>query len=547
MKKISVLVLALAVCIGSLAGCGSSDGGSGGSQNNKFPIGEPGSEEQITPEVESEKLSASDAGFELHDGFIKPVEQQTEVPSGYIGVYTYEDLRQIADSCPSDSHMTSRDPLKTEFNTAKYILMNDIEMASDHDSAAIFYGVIDGNGYTIRNLNRPLFLHIADATIVNLGMEIHHQIDTEDNEYIFGTVAGYVDGFFNDEGVVIDNCFVKGTVDITCRSGEFGGFLGNAADEADGEDAVITNCYSEADITVNTRQNGFAGGITGRSGNISNCFNAGDISIHTTGENTMNVESCEAMAAGIVGYLSQWDLINCYNTGDISVLTDRGMKGYAGGLVAYYYHVGNHVVDFKNCYNTGNISCDWNEEYDISKEYGDVFTPGYSAGGIVGYSWEGLRISNCWNGGDITGEHFTGGIAGVINDDTDHSEWRNITDSYNLGSISSVQYAGGILGYDNDVASMERCYHMGTINDALYSGALAGFINSGEECILDCYILDGEIGATATGIEYTGVTKVNEEDFGKKKTFTSFDFENVWCMRKGEDYPTLRMKTVESE
>ena len=88
-------------------------------------------------------------GYALADGsagdFIVPIQQKTEVPEGWIGIYDYWDLVGIENNM-----------------SGKYILMKDISLgtwsraiggktSSDGQHTA-FKGVFDGNGHTISGL-----------------------------------------------------------------------------------------------------------------------------------------------------------------------------------------------------------------------------------------------------------------------------------------------------------------------------------------------------------------------------------------------------------
>ena len=85
-------------------------------------------------------LTASAAGND--DGvtnwdFIVPVTHQTTVPAGYLGVYNAQQLSAIRNNL-----------------NGKYILMNDIDLAAfgEWEPIGSFNGLLDGNGYVIKNL-----------------------------------------------------------------------------------------------------------------------------------------------------------------------------------------------------------------------------------------------------------------------------------------------------------------------------------------------------------------------------------------------------------
>lgn len=469
------------------------------------------------------------SGFELHDGFIVEIEQLDTVPEGYIGVYSFDDFKQIADSCPSDAFITSIYDVKTEYNTARYILMNDIVCPEEYDSAGAFYGVLDGNGYTMKNLSKPLFVRVGNATIRNLGVEINCTMDTDDGELTFGAIAQYVNGWNNDKGVYFDNCFVKGDIDITCRSGQFGGIIGS------GDGTAITNCYNAADISVQTRQSGYLGGICGDDSGIANCFNTGSLSLYTTCANTINAYSVDVRAGGIQGYNYGDSIRNCYNTGSVSASSPVGCQVSAGGIIGYNY-ASYYSTYLENCYNLGRISVDWTDEYDTEKSYDAVLSPHFSSGGIVGYTGSNLFLKSCWNGGEVLGEHYAGGIAGFLASKSADA----ISDCYNIGPVSAVQYAGGILGYDYSSAGIVNCFNTGVISTAQNCGAIAATIHDGEEKLKNCYYIDNGVSATSGGISYSGVKVLTAEQMTDPASFDGFDFVNTWALREGDPTPTLK-------
>lgn len=468
-------------------------------------------------------------GFELHDGFIVEVEKKTEVPTGYIGVYSFEDFNKIAESCPSDTFITSIYDGKTELNSAKYILMNDITFPAEYDSAGVFYGVLDGNGYTMHNLSAPLFLRIADATVVNLGMEVNYHVDLEDNECNYGAIARYPYYFNNKNGVVFDNCFVKGSVSISCRSGKFGGLIGT------GDSVSISNCYNEMDIDIKTRQGAMIGGICGDDASVTNCYNTGDLSLYSTGENTFDPVSIDLYVGGIKAHNHADNIKNCYNTGNISATSAIGCHVYTGGILGM-----NSSSTFnayiEGCYNIGRVANECEAAFEEDENFGAVFTPSYYSGGIVGFAGNNTYLSKNWNSGEIYSENFAGGIISSFYSDNAEA----ISDCYNVGSISALVHAGGILGRDEHSAQLIRCYNTGIVAGAEKCGALVSEAKNAEENLLQCYYLDNGIGATSSGVQYSGVKALSQDQFADPKTFEGFDFLYTWRLRDGDSTPQLK-------
>jgi len=466
-------------------------------------------------------------GFELHDGFIVEIEQKTEVPEGYVGIYSYADFAKIAESCPEDTTFTSLRIHDNEVNTANYILMNDITFPAEYQSAGAFYGTLDGNGYTMYGVSKPLFLY-ATAMVHNLGIEVNYTTADYKKESSYGAIARYQMGWAKGD-LIIDNCFVKGSISVHADSGKFGALVG------DGDDVVITNCYSEADIDVKTRQSSYVGGICGNNASVQNCFNTGDISLYTTGENTLQVSSMDVHAGGILGYNATFNVVNCYNTGDVDIDVPMGFHVYAGGIVGFSYGLRSNTRII-SCYNTGDISVDWQAAYDTSEDYLYALDPKFGAGGILGGAGENHYIEKCYNTGSVSGELFTGGIVGMLGDSYYGSE---ISDCFNLGAVSGVMYVGGFLGFGGKGIKISRSYSYCTVSGGMHMGVIAAELKDAEESLTDCYYQSG-YAATPLGVMYSGAQPLTEEQMADRASYEGFDFRGVWRFREGDTLPTLK-------
>lgn len=123
-------------------------------------------------------------------------------------------------------------------------------------------------------------------------------------------------------------------------------------------------------------------------------------------------------------------------------------------------------------------------------------------GGICGYS-DYCEISECFNGGEVSGVDNTGGICG-------YNFHGKIVNCHNKGNVSSDYthgYVGGICGYNFGSGRISCCYSTGEITgsrDAAGVGGVCGRTDSGD--IENCYWLTGtaEVGVgsgTAAGVE----------------------------------------------
>ena len=213
-----------------------------------------------------------------------------------------------------------------ENNTGYYILSNDIDF-SDQDVATIdiFYGVFEGNGYTLSNSSKSLFISNA-GVIKNLVL----------NNSEFAYEDKYVGGFVSSNSGVIQNCGVIGEYInsnyikvfggfcatnvgkitnsyakingiVSGSSAYIGGFIGTT-DFSDLKSCYISNCYVEGNICIQSSYNSYVGGFVGcmKGGTIKHSFS--NLSIQ--GDSTIG---------GFVGCEEyEGEISNCFALGKIT-------------------------------------------------------------------------------------------------------------------------------------------------------------------------------------------------------------------------------------
>ncbi|MDD6065243.1 MAG: ZmpA/ZmpB/ZmpC family metallo-endopeptidase-related protein, partial [Firmicutes bacterium] len=113
-------------------------------------------QEVLNPGTESEKESEAES----------EVQQDSNVPEGYQGIYQVSDLSRLS-----------------EKPDGKYILMNDLDLASAEwqGSIPVFRGTLDGGNHQIKGLKTALIQVLEEGTICNLSLvdvEISHSGDT---------------------------------------------------------------------------------------------------------------------------------------------------------------------------------------------------------------------------------------------------------------------------------------------------------------------------------------------------------------------------------
>jgi hypothetical protein len=406
--------------------------------------------------------------------------------SNAIKIYTAQDLDNVRKNL-SGSYVLMNDIDLAGFKGGQWEPIGDITFDYLDDgplSDIAFTGIFDGQGYVIKNLKitgdkypfNGLFASISGAIIKNLGME--------GTNIAISRKSAYLDDYdsFDDYDLLDLYSFAGAICSLS-------------------EDSSISNCYN--------------------TGNISSIINSDIISISVVG--------------GICVYdLGDSPISYCYNTGNVSASTTSGHStSYAGGICA----VSNSPI--LNCYSTGNISASSNGNDSL-------------AAGISSYS-EGY-ISNCYNTGNINSatsdgdDSYAGGICGYSDG--------SISNCYSTGNISSTSsdgydsYAGGICGsawgwYYDDDKSISSCVVLANrISAASKSGSseiisyLIGYSEDEDSLKYNNLALSGISGNAKNDADRL----ISAAEAKSQATYTAlgWDFDKVWQMVPGQDYPQLR-------
>ena len=309
--------------------------------------------------------------------FLSEIEQQKDVPEGYIGIYTQEDLRGI-ETVPDGN----------------YILMKDIVLEGDWTplcgDGKGFAGVLDGNGYSIRGLHISTEVHRGGNYAIGLfakanGAKIHHLMLEGQISVQKGPKDGlskgscYVGGLIGQAtgGIRIKNCITN--VGITIEEPEEGvfeyeGFAGLVGAHTGGGGAArIDFCRNLGNITGNSPH--MAGVIYGFSagailsitycvneGTVEGDYNLGGVVGQIGGEsyvigciNKGSVTGDYNLAGIIYDVSSFTELTDCLNMGTITVRND----GASGAGIA----VINDSRNLERCINVGTL---------VNQDYGSI-------------------------------------------------------------------------------------------------------------------------------------------------------------------------------
>ena len=437
---------------------------------------------------------------------------------------------------------------KSNFGGVYFKLTEDIDLNGKgwtpigKNSGNPFKGIFDGNGKTIRNLSAittddtyyaGLFGSLKNSSIKNLQVELAPEgMKVEGIENI-GAVAGYM------ENSKLINCGIKGKSLVGALSVDLqqavGGVVGQTNDseitdcratlsvEAIYESAAalfaggivgnnrkttITNCEFSGDVrAVDTRTDGapnsYAGGIAGASDLAAIGF---PLTTSTLSGCKANVNiSAGAFAGGIAGYLLEGDILDCQTKGVISIKEPgTSNSGQAGGIIGRTRYGGKITrccssISVTSFYAAGGIA---GYEFTTSSfqiaqccSSGDIIAP--IAGGIIGMAGFG-SIEECFASGNIIGRDptgsYAGGIAGYVASETIKNCFSTCTvTSEKEGNNKS--YAGGIIGLgikNNGFSetSIQNCYASGKISADYAVGGIAGYNQDG--AIAHCIALNKE-------------------------------------------------------
>lgn len=265
-----------------------------------------------------------------------------------------------------------------------------------------FIGILDGNGFTISNLNinRSTQNNVGligemrlEGTIKNLAVTDAYIIGRDNT----GGIVGYAGG-----DPALANLSFEGDV---FGNQNVGGLIGSSYANSDSES--ISNSHVIATVTTATNN---AGGLIGNSyyTNITNSSAAGEVkSTYASGYSI----------GGLVGYM--------YGTN--VVIFD---KNFANSVVTGYRKVGGLIGD--------SININIKNSYADSSVYGTE-----SVGGLIAYISNGSVVDS-YAKGEAHADHYVGGLIGqVISNLT-------ITNSYAAAKVTGSVYAGGLVGYKSN-------------------------------------------------------------------------------------------------
>lgn len=179
-------------------------------------------------------------------------------------------------------------------------------------------------------------------------------------------------------------------------------------------------------------------------------------------------------------------------------------------------------------------------------------TGGNRVGGICGSLSYG-NIENCMVTGDISGGSYVGGIVGRNSDNYYNSSI--ISQCASSGNIiANSGSVGGILAYQNGACSIENCYSIANVKtEGPYYSEAYGIGSSAENCYFAGTISGANInyvypiGSNTNSYYDSEKTKISgksgaltTKEMKQQASFQGWDFDNIWTIQEGVDYPKLR-------
>lgn len=199
-----------------------------------------------------------------------------------------------------------------------------------------------------------------------------------------------------------------------------------------------------------------------------------------------------------------------------------------------------------------------NERASVSNLFVNIskkgITGGSSVGGICGNLSYG-NIENCMVTGDISGGGYVGGIVGRNSDNYYNSSI--ISQCASSGNIiANSGSVGGILAYQNGACSIENCYSIANVKaegEGSYNCTAYGIGYSAENCYFAGTISGANInyvypiGSNTNSYYDSEKTKISgkpgaltTKQMKQQASFQGWDFDNIWTIQEGVDYPKLR-------
>lgn len=191
------------------------------------------------------------------------------------------------------------------------------------------------------------------------------------------------------------------------------------------------------------------------------------------------------------------------------------LVGYNAGTVISCYSADNSIESTYNAgglvgYNDGLVTASWSS---------NIVNGRSNVGGLVGYN--GCTIESCYSTTDVDGEQRVGGLVGTSSG--------TIAGCYSVGMVDGEADFGGLLGANVSSGHESWGEIMASFWDTQSSGVFTGVGNLEPDPV-------GALGKSTAQMQ-TAATFID----------TGWDFENIWMICEGKDYPRLQWENVQCE
>ena len=532
MKKLFVLVFAIALCLAVLCFGASAD-----YDENGFGVGNDEGKYQPAEQDENGVYQIGSAG-QLY-WFAQYVNQLYTNWSACAELTADITINEgVLDAVADD-------------NTAKLIPWTPIN---------IYMGTFDGNGHTIYGLylhgselspggNTGMFGSVL-GTVKNLALADSHigvefRASSAENPSCIGGICGTVGA-----KATVSGCSFNGTVSAVSTSKTNTMYVGSVCGWNEGNlqdlrfSGSLTVKNTDSNLSGQTDVTSYGGGICGYNiGTVKSCINRG----------TITGGGYNPTAGGICGFGGRdkdpGTIQNCENYGQVTAITEGENQNTcsAGGILGDgssninfcknegYIHGANFAGGIAGRIRNGSIISSCTNSAKVMANY-------EAAGGICGYVYGSTSsVRECINSGDVElednsagGSTFLGGICGIITAD--------IVNCYNSGNLRGSQQdsedimnIGGIFGkncefiFPNPII-MLNCCSTGSITSpekgVVREGGVYGSTDEKNAIVEHCFWLDRD----GTGGTASDVTAMTEEQFARGEAAYEL---NRWTYGKG--------------
>ena len=257
--------------------------------------------EYVTKENEKEKKDIRIIFGNVHDGYVK----------NEVNPETLPQLLEKIKADPTGTYKLERDLDVSEYTDEELVNLGAID----------FKGKLNGNGYTIKNLNKPLFNSLSNATVENISFNKVRLPSTNARGSLSNTATDsivkniLIDDFVksNSEdqtgsliGIVNNNCVIENcrvinlNLNVIWNKQQVGGLIGCI------QNSEVNNCYAVGTISGGYN---FKSGLVGNvnvTATLNNCYakvnltgnNGSSFGIASSYRGTIVANNCVCLSTG---------------------------------------------------------------------------------------------------------------------------------------------------------------------------------------------------------------------------------------------------------